>query len=167
MDDPRNNDTHDGYFRWVTLVTTLLALYFLFMRHKVKFEWLKNFASKKNATHIFYEYAEILAGDDQTYQIGKTTPFTTEFFMEFLVMMVCPIPYCDGYVTVYGRENKEVTYLVSELIFAFMFLRLYFVFRAIFNYSIYNDAYSKKLMKYYEVTEGVHWTIVAEMNGAK
>ena len=40
-------------------------------------------------------------------------------------------------------------YLLSEYLFAFMFLRIYFLIICYFNYSIYNDAYSMKLCRFY------------------
>ena len=69
---------------------------------------------------------------------------TKTFIFEILMMVICPIPYCDWYVTVAGK-GFPVTYLFSDFVLALMWFRVYFVIRAIFNYSVYTDAYSKKL----------------------
>jgi hypothetical protein len=74
--------------------------------------------------------------------------FPANFKFELLILCIFPIPYYDWYFTI---EAKDVvcTYIYSELIIVIMLLRLYFVFRALFNYSIFNDAYSKKLCNQY------------------
>lgn len=40
-----------------------------------------------------------------------------------------------------------------------MFFRIYFIFKCLFNYSIYNDAYSKKLCKEYGFYPGLSFMI--------
>ena len=45
----------------------------------------------------------------------------------------------DGNVTVY--------YLLSDFLLAFMFVRVFFLMRACFNYTMFMDVYSKKLCK--------------------
>jgi hypothetical protein len=40
----------------------------------------------------------------------------------------------------------------------FMFIRLFFVYRSIVNYSIYTDAYSRKVCKTYGFTSGVRFS---------
>lgn len=67
-------------------------------------------------------------------------------------MLISPLPYYDiiivlpsinltktGYIPVY--------YLLSDFILAFMFIRVIFLMRAVINYSIFMDIYSKKLCK--------------------
>ena len=49
-------------------------------------------------------------------------------------------------------------YLISDFILIFMFLRLFFVVRAIFNYNIFTDVYAKKLCKSYGFTAGQRFT---------
>ena len=48
-------------------------------------------------------------------------------------------------------------YLVGDFLFAFKFLRIYFVIRAVFNYVQYMDLYSKKLCKKYGFTASKGW----------
>jgi hypothetical protein len=77
-------------------------------------------------------------------------------------MIISPIPYYDiiiempslnltktGYIPVY--------YLLSDFILAFMFIRVVFFLRAVINYSIFMDIYSKKLCKSYGFTANVRF----------
>ena len=52
----------------------------------------------------------------------------------------------------------ETYYLMSDFLLAFMWLRIYFLVRAIFNYNIFTDVYSKKLCKSYGFTANVRFT---------
>ena len=56
----------------------------------------------------------------------------------------------DVYVTVY--------YLLSDFILVLMFLRLFFVMRAIFNYNMFTDVVAKKLCRNYGFTANVRFT---------
>ena len=67
------------------------------------------------------------------------------FYVEMFMLMLCPIPYYDWYVVFFAKKGIIVNYLASDFILAAMWSRIYFIVRAIFNYSIYTDAYSKKL----------------------
>lgn len=65
-------------------------------------------------------------------------------------MLICPIPYYDKIITItvldYAKTSEiPVYYLLSDLILVFMFVRSIFVLRAVINYSIFMDIYSKKL----------------------
>ena len=44
-----------------------------------------------------------------------------------------------------------------------MWFRIYFLVRSIFNYSIYTDAYSKKLCKSYGFTAGARFTLKCQI----
>ena len=48
-------------------------------------------------------------------------------------------------------------YLASDLITVFMFVRVFFVIRAVFNYNLFTDLYSKKLCKSYGFTANVRF----------
>ena len=52
----------------------------------------------------------------------------------------------------------DVYYLSSDFILVFMFLRLFFVLRAVFNYSMYTDVFAKKLCRSYGFTANVRFT---------
>lgn len=61
-------------------------------------------------------------------------------------------------------ENQYVVYYLCDFILVFMFLRLMFLARSIMNYSIYTDAYSKKLCRNtYGFTSGNRFTLKVQM----
>ena len=70
------------------------------------------------------------------------------------------------YITMLCKNNFPVVYLLSEFQLAFMWLRVYFILRSIFNYSIYTDAYSKKLCQSYGFSSGVRFTFKCYMIGS-
>ena len=79
--------------------------------------------------------------------------------MEIIILMICPLPFFDTVVKFdYFIFDKNIhtieAQLLSDYVLAFMFLRLYFLFRSYFNYSIYTDAYSKRLCKEYGLYPG-------------
>jgi hypothetical protein len=93
---------------------------------------------------LFYKHKEVTSDNVDRYHPRATTMFTLGFFLEFLVLAVTPFPYHDRYVAqVVGKVRFY--YFESELMNAFMALRLYFIIRAWFNYSVYTEIYTKKL----------------------
>ena len=55
-------------------------------------------------------------------------------------------------------NTVKVYYLSSDFILVFMFFRLFFVMRAVFNYSMYTDVFAKKLCRSYGFTANVRFT---------
>jgi hypothetical protein len=84
-------------------------------------------------------------------------------YFEILILAVCPIPYFDWYISIIAKKGFVINYLASDFIVAFMWLRFYFVVRTFFNYSIYTDAYSKKLCQSYGFTAGVRFTFKCQL----
>lgn len=50
-------------------------------------------------------------------------------------------------------------YYLCDYFMVIMFMRLYFAARSIMNYSLYTDAYSKKLCSTYGFNSGVRFTL--------
>lgn len=84
-------------------------------------------------------------------------------------MIIIPLPFYERYFLINyqhrqvqadsGANGEIITsYFLSDFILAFMFLRIFFLCRSIFNYSIYTDPYSKKLCRSYGFTSGVRFT---------
>jgi hypothetical protein len=69
------------------------------------------------------------------------------FLLEFVMQMITPIPYYDKYVTFKVNRLYEVHYFMSEIMLSIMAFRLFSLARVYFNYSVYNDFYSKKLFQ--------------------
>ena len=97
-------------------------------------------------------------------KVKRRAWFRPSFWAEALLFCICPIPYYDQVIRVKFMDMTDKTsytytyYLISDFILIFMFLRLFFVVRAIFNYNIFTDVYAKKLCKSYGFTAGQRFT---------
>lgn len=54
MDDPRNKKTSTNLVRMIILITTILAIGSLVMRHHYKVLWINQYFQQDNDTHIYY-----------------------------------------------------------------------------------------------------------------
>jgi hypothetical protein len=87
------------------------------------------------------------------------------FWLEAIIFLITPIPYFNPIIQSHafdiedrGSNGVNVYYLLSDFILVFMWIRVYFIVRAFFNYSIYTDTYAKKVAKNYGVSAGVRFT---------
>ena len=97
-----------------------------------------------------YEYNEVILGDPNEIKLAEHKHvYDVHFYIEFLILAVCPIPFYDMYVPIYCNQHTKVVYFLNELMFAFMFLRIIVFVKSFLNYSIYSDPYSRKLAKFY------------------
>ena len=76
------------------------------------------------------------------------------FLLEFLILIVFPYPSMRQLVTIQytdyiNFQSEMVQQDFGDYLLVFMFLRVYFVFKCMSNYSVYNDAFSKRLCKDY------------------
>lgn len=85
--------------------------------------------------------------------------------------MISPMPFWEHYVTVYyqipednGIYQLRCNYFVSDFILAIMFFRFFFLVRSIINYSIYTDAYSKKICLQYGFTSAYRFASKSHLN---
>lgn len=78
-----------------------------------------------------------------------------------MALLIMPIPIydryvvCDYFTTRYG--NIPVVYYLSDILFSFMFIRLFFIFRTLANYSVYTDPYSKTVCRKYGFDSSVRF----------
>ena len=84
------------------------------------------------------------SGEKLTPRVKEHQLWSKHLLFEIMILAICPIPFYDMYIYT-DAKRQEVIYLLSEFCPALMWLRIYFVIRTIFNYSIFTDAYSKKL----------------------
>jgi hypothetical protein len=94
--------------------------------------------------------------------INTKQKFGVNFWLEVLIILICPIPYYDFIIEIPAMNPSKtgyvkVYYLFSDFILAFMFVRILFLLRAVINYSIFMDIYSKKLCKSYGFTANVRF----------
>lgn len=67
------------------------------------------------------------------------------------------------YITCVEKKDIKVHYFLSEWLLAFMSLRTFFILRAWLNYSLFTNAYSKKLCQSYGFNAGMVFTFRAKM----
>jgi hypothetical protein len=62
-----------------------------------------------------------------------------------------------------GSKNEYVPvhYMLSDFLFAFMFLRFYFLIRTLMNFSVYSELYSKRVCAKYKFEASTSFCIKA------
>lgn len=143
-----------SFQRVVVLIISLLGVFTLFLRHKSKAKWLNEDLPNEMTQNL---YTNNVLDWEQDYSTGlmfkRRKWFKTSFWIEALFLLACPIPYWDKAFSMSvldvgtKQEKVQVYYLVSDLILVVMFVRMFFIVRAVFNYNLYTDQYSTKLCK--------------------
>ena len=84
--------------------------------------------------------------------------------------MIVPLPYYDPIIVLlsYNLQDDDSTkvhvyYLLSDLILAFMFIRIYFIIRVIFNYSKYSDEFSQKIAHHHGISANMRYAFKARL----
>lgn len=179
MDTDRFRDGHTVPTRYLMAVTTILSIASLVARHKQKIKWINeyfNLALKREKHHaarsLHYYYNQAIMGDsDDLMQSRKDVLIKQKklinktFVVECLILIVQPLPFYERFfvmecINLKSIERQFVMYYLCDFILVFMFLRLMFLARSIMNYSIYTDAFSKKLCRNtYGFTSGNRFTL--------
>ena len=94
-----------------------------------------------------------------------------QFIFEFIILMFCPLPFYEKWVTQSFLTNEEqggtsrtLSRFMSDYFFLAMFFRFIFFLRTAFDYSIYNDEYSKKICRHHNVSSGIRFTFKCFLN---
>ena len=79
--------------------------------------------------------------------------------------MYCPLHYysLQDLKTPDATGGHTIYYFLSDFFIAIMFFRLFFVIRMLFSYSMYTDAYSKKLCNSYGFSGGTRFVLKSMM----
>jgi hypothetical protein len=87
-----------------------------------------------------------------------------------MILMVHPIPYYDQKYTfeiidmfVDKSRYVPVDYYLGDFLFAFMFMRFYFLIRTLVNFSLYSELFSKKVCAKYGVEPNMQFCLKALM----
>lgn len=87
---------------------------------------------------------------------------------ELLILVIHPFPYFEKVYTYYIIDMLStksmyvpVHYYLSDFLFAFMFLRFYYIIRTLMNFSIYSELYSKRVCSKYKVASGTSFCLKA------
>ena len=83
--------------------------------------------------------------------------FSWGFLFEFLVIVIHPMPYFEQQYTnmilnMLSSKDQyvEVHYMLSDFLFAWMFMRFYFLIRTLMNFSVYSELNAKKVCAKYK-----------------
>ena len=149
-------------FRWMDLWCTAAALVLLLLRHKVKLEWVRYQSDKPNI---------VWAAKDKFNQQAQNKQrhfWTVRLALEIAILLVFPYPYISGCFGMSLRRPlasdpahftlTSVEYLNAELLYVLMFLRLYFVIRAFFNYGEYMDNHARMVCSQHGVKANMRFS---------
>lgn len=134
----------------------------LYFRHAVKARWLNEDLPFELLNG---EYRLKINDKDEieTQGFKRRVWFQASFWYEAFIFLICPLPFLEWLIWIYAMSidklgRFKVYYLVSDFILVFMFLRIFFVIRAVFNYNMYTDVFAKKLCRSYGFTANVRFT---------
>lgn len=180
---PRFTSGYSNSLRYLTLATSLAAMFCLFLRRKYKNEWVNHLLSQSadkvmNYGPLYREYNNIILGSSfdhieliserkkkirKEHMVKLKSICSPQFAFELLCLCVLPYPFWDKLIV--GAEfdttqgKKVVVYWFSDIMFAFMFLRLAFLFRTLMSYSQYSGVYSKSLCRKYGFSSNVRFAL--------
>ena len=124
-----------------------------------------------NATSLNFFYNQAIVGDHEDLTDSKKNNLIKQkkiinwnFVLECCILIVIPLPWYEHYwvmesINLESKDRQRIMYYLCDFIQVFMLLRLFFLARTIINYSVYTDAYSKKLCKSYGFTSGVRFAL--------
>lgn len=117
----------------------------------------------RNDNEILDSYNDIMGGSNtSSFRSQKMAVFRTKFF-ECLLLLVIPIPFFDSYIFIQAKK-ETCCYLLSEVLYGFMWYRIYYLFRYFVDQSIYMDAISKKTCNQYNIETGVKFIVQTWIN---
>ena len=161
-----------SFIRIIITICTVLAVIALFIRNYLKLFW-RDFKNSKKMQQVFLEVEQKVTKlhmkteeeadaeksdseerdkrDDYLWEWTKEL-FTFETLFEVMILVIHPLPYIDYeyeflIINMLGAKDKlcPVHYMLGDFLFAFMFLRCYFLLRTIMNFSVFSNLNSKKI----------------------
>lgn len=80
---------------------------------------------------------------------------------ETIIIIIHPLPFYNCFIPgdmfIDGEYVRKNIFLLSDILFALMFLRLIILVWNLFNYSIYSDVFAKRLCDRYGFTAGARF----------
>jgi hypothetical protein len=141
------NRTHDNCkenpsqpLRFITLIFTLISAFFLVHRHRIKVQWrnsrpLENLNTKGSAF------------------IKSKTFISFRLIIELCILTIFPYPFLSQNLhlnqpSIHEKNEKfsnqiPLCYTLSEFLYVFMFIRFFFIIRALFNFTPYQDDHAR------------------------
>ena len=161
----------NSFTRVIITLTSLLSVISLLIRNWTYVFWM-DFKNAKALQVKFMELQDYNLNTEERARAGDDAPqyknikfqkeshfkkwleilFSSSFLFEVFLLIIHPLPYYDKEYTFYilnMLSSKDayvpVHYYLGDFLFAFMFMRVYFLIRTIFNFSIYQDLNSRKI----------------------
>lgn len=149
-------------FRWLDFWCTAAALVLLLLRHQVKLEWIQCQNDKWTVVSV------VQGKFNKNADVGHRKFLTVGLVVEVGMLLVFPYPYVSGCFGMVLRRPivsdaphftlTSVQYFNAELLYVLMFLRLYFLVRAFFNYSMYMDHQARTICSQYGVKANIRFS---------
>jgi hypothetical protein len=117
----RHGSTEDSDLRWVTCFSSFAGIVFVLL-----------------GTYTHYQWEDYILLIDQTSEYKTSKKFLLRPVLEILLFMVFPYPKVNFKVYENHGINEhyiQICYNYSELVYSFMWLRLYFVLKIVLDYS--------------------------------
>ena len=133
-------------FDLAALLTTLFALFFISCRYFYRDLWLKSLAHIEGNPMNAIEFQKNLS----LRRIGMC--------FEICMLLTFPYPFINHKIYVPIRfhfEDQLICYRLSELLYCVMFLRFWFLLRAIADYSIYQNHEARSYCRKYNVNSNI------------
>jgi len=156
-----------NFVRVVIVIVSIFGVITLWVRHVAKARWLNEDLPVELLNNHYFNIEGGSRDVIEAEGFKQRVWFQKSFWFEALIFLICPVPFKDWSITIHPisiasrGETLTVYYLVSDFILVVMFLRLYFVVRAVFNYNMYMDIFAKKLCRGYGFTANVRFTFKA------
>jgi hypothetical protein len=149
-------------FRWLDFWCTAAALVLLLLRHRVKLEWVQYQSERPNIVWVMKgRFSKTASARNRRF-------LTLGLVLEVAILLVFPYPYISGCFSMTLRRPMvsdpsrftltSVEYLNAELLYVLMFLRLYFVIRAFFNYGEYMDNHARMICSQHGVKANMRFS---------
>lgn len=165
MTHPRRTEPVKKITTMISFFTTIVSIICLFFREIYKRRWINKYINSEShdPSHINFMYDEVI--NDQKSKFGKDRKLINKsFIIDFIILAVSPIPNYDKYITLNcNGMDMQVTFLLSDFFFAFMFLRLIQFFRTSFSYSIYTDPLARRVCKHYGFNASFNFAVQSKL----
>lgn len=153
------NDT----FRYLIVVCSFVSMVFLFLRHYVKSIWKNYLLQIEGASGAIS--ATFIADYIKQYK-KKSRVFKPIFYAEMILMVIQPYPALHVKINMpfrYQDEYMQTCYNLSEIFYCVMFLRLLLLFRAIANFTPYENYVARRYCHRYNVKPNMRFSFKCMM----
>jgi hypothetical protein len=151
-------------YRLLILCVSMFSIVSLVFRFYAKRRWEQSFLKSISSLPVYLNLFERL-------EFGKDTSFwTCERCFDIVVLVCNPFPYFELPVHIPQRtpaghnwETKYICYSSSELLYIVMFLRVWLMVKACFNYAVFQNDISKLYCRKMHVSANRRFTFKSLM----